>query len=598
MKENSTQWMEVTGSSRSVWLCAVTLLFLAVIPYLNTLSNGFVLDDKVILVENLSLRSFNHLPDVLSSGYWGMVPSSNETQQLVDMYRPLTTVSFMFDYALWGERPFGFHLTNILLHALATVILFTFLLGLVRRVFPALAAACLFAVHPVHTEAVSNIVGRAEILATIFVLLALIVVQRTSLLDPKMARQWPTIILVSVCYFLGLLSKESAVMLPFVLLGFQILYRDRPGESLGQKLDIRHNIKLYLALIVTLAIYLAIRWAVIHSVSTEEIWTGFLGVAGWQRKLTGLRVLVEYLGLLFFPVTLSAEYWGHSMPIARTFWDPAVIIACCVLVAIGWGLVGAWKRRLPTVAFGGAWFFLVILPVSNLVITIGVGKAERLLYLPSVGLSIVIAGLLVLNRWKSVYWALICFCLLLATQTFVRNRDWKDNLTLAMATMKISPKSPMILNILGEHWVEIGQPEKGIPYFEEAIRQLPIKAGYYISLGNAYNAVAKYDQAEYALRKALARDPSNIDVTGNLAATLLYEGKISEAKNLLRRILKMNPDYLPAYVNLGAAYSFQNDWQGALEIFREGLKRFPNDKNLQQNSRIALEELGNKDNER
>ena len=208
-----------TGRTPPRWVFAVLLCLLAAGVHLNSLANGFALDDYFVIERNPQVQGLDRLGNAVTGAYLPTGPAR------LGMYRPVTSATFAVDWDLWDARPFGFHLVNVLLHAAVTALVFALLLELGTGLFAAAAAGAIFAVHPVHVEAVANVVGRAEILAALFFLLACIAFLR---LRPG----WRTAAVAGLLYLGALLSKEIGVTLPAALLLLQVealLARRLPG---------------------------------------------------------------------------------------------------------------------------------------------------------------------------------------------------------------------------------------------------------------------------------------------------------------------------------------------------------------------------------
>lgn len=459
------------------WVPAAVIVALAVLAYANAIRNGFVLDDEPIIVKNALIRSLGNLGRIFATDYWtGAGPSDTADPGL---YRPLTVFSYALNYRVSGLSAAAFHVTNVALHAGTALLLFLFAGELLGSAVAAFVAASVFAVHPIHVEAVTGIVGRAEILVTLFVLLALWVGRKPAVAAAAGA---------GLLYLLALFSKESAVTLPVLF----ALYDWTRSKELRERglLAVKALAPRYAALAGALVVYLMFR---LNAVTQHaHVWTGWVGVPAFARVLTAARVLVEYLWLFVWPRTLLADYWVTDVPIARSLADAPALLSSIVLV--GLVLLMATKlRRQRSLVFSIAWFLVTVLPASNLFFSSGLGKAERILYLPSVGLCLVLGwAVLALDarpniRRVALTVALPVALLGLSARTIRRNQDWHDTFSLASASLAVSPHSMLMNSLAARELVARGAAGQAVPLLEEAIRQAPNKAQFHVLLGVTYS---------------------------------------------------------------------------------------------------------------
>jgi tetratricopeptide (TPR) repeat protein len=568
------------ASARLVAACALLVVLLAATPYLNTFANTFVLDDIGIIVENPLVRSAGNIREIFTTNYWSR---GQKNAGAIDpgLYRPLTVWSYAVDYRLGGLDPTGYHAVNLALHALASVLVFFIAFDLLSPL-AAFAAAAIFAVHPVHTEAVTGIVGRAEVLATVFFLLAFWFARVPVPREHRPFHRGRALLSMSAAglfYLLGLFSKESAATLPAVLLVYDYIRREEifaNGARRSPAPPSAFVFARYVVFAVAAGIYFLFR---AHAVTApSNIWVGFVGVTAGQRILTASRVLMEYLLLLFFPVSLSAEYWKEALPIARSL-EPAVLLSLGLWALLGY--VAFWSaRKARTLLFALAWMFITLLPVSNILFPIGVGKAERILYLASAGFCLG-AGWLYervekkVSRKALLPLAFAPLVLILALRTYYRNFDWKDDLTLALATLKQYPNSPLMSNRAGLEYHKRGDKEKALPLLEQSVRERPDSAAYRINLGEVYDAYGRTDDAIREFNIALQLDPSSAEVHNDLGAAYFSAGRIDPAIEHFRRAVSLKPDLSDAHSNLGGLYLMKNNYAEAIRELDTALKLNP-----------------------
>ena len=526
---------------------------LAVVAYANAPRNGFALDDYPIIVENPVIQTVSNFGTIFGTSYW----SRGGTANLGDptLYRPLTVLTYAIDHAIWNGRPGGFHATNIALHAVATALVFLIGVELLAGTIAAFAAAAIFAVHPLHTEAVTGLVGRAEVLATLFFLAAFWTLRRPTIVPtrrkgvPPWSMSPGRIALGTLLYLLGLFSKETAITLPAILALDDWLRRSELPDK--QRPKSSTLLSRYAALAVAAIVYFAFRQ---HAISgNAEIWPGFLGVSAGQRVLTASRVMMEYLGLFVFPRKLLPDYWKTEVPIG-SLGDPLVLVSIALwigLVVLAW-----WKLRRDTaIILSIAWFFVTLAPVSNFFFPIGVAKAERILYLPSVGLCLVAgwayAQLEARIRTRLVpRVALATIVMAFTARTLIRNKDWHDNYTLATAALAVSPSSPLMNDVAAGELAMRGDLTRSADLLREAIRQAPDMPLIRTHLGLVYYTQGLLDQAIVEYQESIRRHPNEAEAYNNLGVAYAQTGQLDRAVEAYESALRLKPDYSAARDNL------------------------------------------------
>ncbi|MEM7305162.1 MAG: hypothetical protein AAF682_00760 [Planctomycetota bacterium] len=435
-------------------LALASLVLLGTLPFLGGVRGEFIEDDLGIIRDNADLREGGSLLDVWSDNYWGEVWGG--------LYRPLTIFSYGLDRVVWGAgddgapAPFGVHATNLGLNAACAVLLF---LVLSRRfgdraggVLGAWFGAALFAVHPVHTEAVVHMVGRADVLAALFFLAAWYAHGEPS--RPAL----PRACLGALFYLLSLLSKEAGAALPAVLLAESLIFCR--GLSWGRWLALQ--VRMLAPYAVALAVFLGLRGAVLGAeMDPPRAWVlysaggylGFTDPAPLEVPLTMTRAIGEYLLLLVAPLRLSADYSGfphHTGP------DLPVVAAGLVLATLVAAAASAWRRGNREPLTWTSFFVWTLLPVSNLVVVSGIVMAERVLYLPSAALSGLVAAatpwLLARHRALAALPAVVV--LAFAVRSAVRAPVWADDATLFAETVESGRyRGHLALSGLADVWI-------------------------------------------------------------------------------------------------------------------------------------------------
>ncbi len=542
----------------------VTLLVvLTILVYANTLFNGFTMDDDPYILHN---------PAVTSPSWHGFfVPD-----QVTNLFRPITFGSFALNWAVGGDHPFGYHLINVLLNAIVALLLYLVLRRLLENVanggLVAWAAALLFALHPIHTEAVASVVGRSELLAAAFLLGAWLL----HLEDRPY--------LALLCFLFALLSKESAVVfVPLVLAGD---YAQGKLRSIGR----------YAGIAVAGGAYLVV---------LRRIQGGHYGPNGITfldnplahlpaslRILNAFRIAWKYVALQLYPATLSCDYSYNSILLYGNWHHngPAVVAALFVLAL--WIRAFFWTKRKEWF-LAGAIYLLAFSVTSNLLTATGTIMAERLAYLPSAGFCLGAALLWIWleKRQRMAAWAVLGIVLLaLAARTVVRNRDWRDNFALFTAGERAEPRSAKMHAGIGEQYLVRGQLDQARQELQTALHIFPDYPQAIGVLGIVEANLGNDEEALRLFRKELAMTPKTdehytaIQVT--LAAQLMKLKQNDDALKILDNVIAKSPDNARAWSNRAATRFQRGEAQAARSDAETALHLDPG--NAQAQNVLAL----------
>jgi hypothetical protein len=420
------------------WRVALALLALCgmtALAYSNSFQDGFTLDSKTLLLRDARIReaTLGNLALIFQHTYWWPYGESG-------LYRPVTTLSYLFNYAILGNRdhPDGYHWINLALH-LGNVLLVYALAGrLLRQRWPAFFVAALWALHPVSTEAVTNIVGRSDLMAAMAVLSGfLIYLKRTEAVTPASRAGW--LAGLSAVSIVGMLAKESAAMLPALVILYELTWwRGRQ--------ELRRLLPGWAAIIFPMLAIWRARAVVLAGSGPVEFpfWDNPLTRADfWTARLTAITIMPRYIWRAVWPQNLSCDYSYSQITLARGSiedWLGWLVAAGCLAT------IAILFRRHRTAFFFASFACVAFLPTSNLLFPIGTIMAERFLYLPSVGLvACLVIALYGAGRRASVPTAapiaLGLVAAAFAIRTWARNLDWRDDLTMATAAVRTAPKS-------------------------------------------------------------------------------------------------------------------------------------------------------------
>jgi hypothetical protein len=406
------------------------LLFLALIPYLNSFDCGFVLDNRGLILNDPRIReaSAANFGLIVNHTYWWPNGESG-------LYRPFTTLSYLFNYAILGnaQQPAGYHWINFLLHAANVLLVFWLAARLTRNPWASFFIAALWAVHPVLTEAVTNMVGRADLLAATGVLAGLLFYLKS--IEARGASHFAWLAALLVVTAVGVFSKESGVVILAVIGLYELTFRRKWGAAQTRGL---------LAAAIPVAWMLLVRHNVLAAARPMEIpftdnpiaWANF-----WVGRLTALKIVARDFAVILWPATLSADYSWSQIPLFHGAPGEWFGVVCALAILPVLVLIFRWNR----VAF---FFFalglLWLAPSANLLFPTGTIMAERLLYLPAIGAAacLVLAACAVSKSTPNLAPIVLSVIVaLFAVRTWTRNLDWKDDRTIAEASVRSSPRS-------------------------------------------------------------------------------------------------------------------------------------------------------------
>lgn len=605
------------------------VLFIATVGfavYLNSLGGGFVSDDRFLILEHPHTRDAALLPKVFTSGhYLGQ-----------GGYRPLVTLSFALNHIVGGLDPWGYHLVNVLLHAVNSALVFLLALRLFESRLTAGVAGATFAVHPVHAEAVAWISGRAELMgAALFLCAWLLYLRATS---GGGLRTWPFVASLAA-FFLGLLCKEHVLVLPGALLLTESLRAWKRDPAGGPGRWSRGALWRCAAFAAVAAAYFVFRHALydrpfMRVPSQIAHYDNPLVLAGpIGRACTAIRILADYVRLLVWPLSLSADYSFDQVRVAGGPDDAAVVGSAAVLAGLlAWAMISFLRRG--RIWFGIAFFFLCIVPTSNLLFLIGVIEAERLLYLPSLGFCMV-AGLVWASLWdlggrgRVARWACAATAgvagAAMVARTVARNADWRDEATLRVSTAAGAPRSVKAQVNLGQHHLHAGRVEAAIGAFRRAlaidpdseeavlnlgaalarkgavveaialyrgaVRQHPGCAALHLNLGVLEAGLGDATGAGASFRRAAALAPANAVARFNLALSLSRGGELDAAAREYLAAVAADPEYADAWNGLGAVYMKMGKMREAQDAVGRALSLRPDHPEASLNMRTIRERL-------
>jgi len=496
---------------------ALAILSLAIAA--PSLSNGFAYDDVPIIENNPVVHTLSSPRVYLTQGYW---PPPGDI-----VYRPLTVWLFAVQWWIGDGAPIVFHAVNALLFMAGVLLLYR--LGL--RILPPAGAACaamLFAVHPVHVEALANVVGQAELSVAAAVLLGVLVYlegrRRPAFSTARAAA------LAGILLWAGL-AKEQGLMLPLILLAAEATLVC--GGSVAER--VRQAGPAYLLQVVAGLLLLVLRLGAVPLTGGMQA-DAIRGASLPGRALTMLGAVPEWLRLFLWPFHLQADY-GPGEIVRASGWGPSQL-AGLLIVASAAAAVLVWRSRRPVAAFGLLWVAVALFPVSNLLTPTGVVVAERTLYLPSVGVALALGAGAAwlwqrLGQGRPRVAAGAAAMLLLvapAWRTLTRERVWRDTGTLLAATVRDAPDSYRAWWLLAHHLAEVGDTARATAMYREAAERPASDARFWEEFGQFVRVTTGCEAAVPIFRRGLAQSDSAVVARSRLYYCLLDVGALDEAR--------------------------------------------------------------------
>lgn len=547
---------------RNVRSAALVVFVLAAAAYANSLPNDFAYDDVHIILENPGIQALSSLPGALTEPYWPGVYGRE-----LGLWRPTTTLLLGMEYAVAGREPLLYHAVNVVGHAATSALVVVFL-ALLLPVSAALAGGLLFAVHPVHVEAVANVIGVAEILSTFFYLAACVVLLRHPGRMP-----WGKLALVGLFYALAFGAKESAVTLPGVVLLLDGARRRLRVRDLGPYL--RERWPVYGVLAAVAGVLLTLRFRILGSIAHPFGPLGADLLTEVPRIWTLAEIWSHYVRLMVFPMDLSSDYSPNVIPISLG-WNAANLVGLVLALGILAGAWAAWRRRAlgpdrlsaRAAGFGVVWFVITISPISNFFFLSGVLLAERTLYLPSVGF-VALAGWLVVRLARDrprVAWAgLAVAVLLMGARTWERNPTWRDNLTVFETLIEDYPYSGRSQWVLGDLFFQRGRPHDGLVSYRAAIDILGPHYQLITEIAKKLIAAEYVDAAERLLMYSYREAPELTVAPGLIAVIRSERGDAEGTERWARRSLALEDDDPVRHHLLAWALAEQGRWEEAAQ---------------------------------
>ena len=606
MKEMGTVLFSGKKSKKLILLGLIGIILLGAVLYSNILHAPFVFDDHSSIKENDSIRSIaKSLKNISSNRY-------------------LTSLSFAFNYAACGLKPFGYHLINNLIHVINALLVYYLVIltfktpyfssqqsaisanppssplnlrgdreGLLSSHFIAFFSAFIFIAHPIQTQAVTYIAQRAASMAAMFYLLSLVMYIKWRLVSGQQtsraadqSRFIGTLLLYCASLFSAILAmktKEIAFTLPVVIAFYEFSFFNKTAASQYATSNLRRFFYLLPILLTLLVIPLSMLnftapvEAITQDINIQSRET--VNITRADYLLTQFRVIVTYLRLLVLPINQNFDY---DYPVYHSFFDLQVFLSFLFLLSIlGIAVYLFYKSRRThyasrLVAFGIFWFFIT-LSVESSIIPIRDVIVEHRLYLPSIGFFI--AAVLSVEYFFSNMRLKIALMLVivsvLSISTYNRNTIWKDPQALWEDVIAKAPNNARAYNNLGVELKNKGEFDKAIEQFEKSLKADKNYTSVYFNLGDVQYRLGNYEDAVVYLKKALTlklNQQLHLDVLNKLGRTYSAMGQTENAIDAFKEAIKVYPLAVAPYNNLGVQYIKTGRFDLAIETLEKALK--------------------------
>ena len=519
---------------------------LIILIYSQTVHFDFVyLDDPQLIINNPHLSKGFSKDNII----WAFTSSTD----LSNYWIPITWLSFIMDYKLYGLNPGGFHFTNLFFHLLNSILLFTCLYKLSNKIFLAAIVASLFAVHPIHVESVAWVAERKDVLSTFFFLLTILSYYYYVQFSGKLR-----FLAVILLFLMGILSKPMLVTLPFILLliDFWPLQRvslDIPLKAQKLKVLKLFGEKLPFFLIITiLSVLTYITQKRGHAIVSFDLYPPLM-------RLENLFVAyMVYIKKTIWPFDLAIHY---PYPGQMSFW----LIFISVIIFIFIGVFSIVKiKKFPYIAFGWWWYVITLFPVIGIVIIGPYLIADRYAYISMMGIYVILAwgteAFTQRFQRAQVPITIISITLIpvLAFLSWHQVKYWKDSEQLFKRAIAVNPDNSIAHNNLAAYYDHNKHYEKAVSHYKEALRISPNYANAYANLGDTFLKMQKNEKSIQSYSKAV----------------------------------KLNPNHAVAYNNLGIAYRNIREFDRSIKAFQNALNIDPHSTNTKVNLGLVLIEKG------
>jgi FOG: TPR repeat len=565
-------------------LICLALVILTVVTFWSLKYCGFInLDDNLYVYENVYVQSGLNWNSIVQA-------FSSELAKISGHWHPLTWLSLMLDYQIFGLNPSGYHLINLLFHVMNTLLLFIILRRMTKTLWPSAFVAALFAIHPLHVESVAWIAERKDVLSTFFWMLTM-GAYSYYVEHPGFRRYF----FVLLFFALGLMAKSMLVTLPFVLLLLDYWPLRRFQEIKPADPEYKWSL-IYPLLWEKVPLFVL---AILSSIVTYVAAQKGGAVSSIEAIPLGVRIgnafvsYIAYIGKMIWPSNLAVFY-----PYPKFLVPWQVLGSVFLLIAIT--LVVIWRaKKFPYLATGWLWYAGTLVPVIGILQAGPQAMADRYTYIPLIGLFIMVAWGVpeLLKKWNhrkeillaSSALSILCFSIITWTQVGY----WQNNITLFDHTLKVTYNNWLAYYNRGVAYNGLGNYRQTIEDLNRAIKIKPGFADAYSNRGVAYAGFGNYRQAIEDFNGAIKIKPGYADAYYNRGHAYADLGNYKQAIEDYNRAIEIKPGYAEAYNNRGAAYNVLSNYRQAIEDYGRAIEIKPGWADAYINRGVTYGKLGN-----
>ena len=525
--------------------------------YLNSLPNNFIFDDREAILTNSDIMLGGPYRNIFSNDFWGVPMSHTESHK---SYRPLTVLSFKIQFDIHGISPVAFHTVNVLLHSFLVFLLISLSSTITNSQSVGLLTGLLFSVHPIHTEAVTGVVGRAEILSALFYVTGFLIYLKTENSEKSPTVRWLSLFLSIILAFVSMLCKEQGITILGIFLIDQLLkwIRNHIHHTPFYKDTVNHTM-LNIITIVLSGVVMTY-WRVFYiGGGTQPRFKDSDNPAAFSNSSLTRTLTYSYLGsfnfwLLLCPYWLCSDWSMGSIQLIHSIPDVRLVGLIAVIFLLGatacYSLARVYTYNDKATLLSLLLMLIPYLPASNLFFPVGFVIAERVLYLPSMGFHLLVSlGVTrVLGYYKNrfakkcLYLSLFLFVLLHSVQTIRRNSDWYSEETLALSGVKINPTNAKLVLAVGNEFAQKGMSicEK---YYRRAIKLRPNYEAAWSNLGFVLFSMNRSQEAEHCYLQATGIKWDHVDANINYGHFLRLKERWTEAAEKYQIVLNRRPGF-------------------------------------------------------
>jgi len=573
----NTQKSEGSFSFISPKVLCVCFILLAATSAVYWQVNDFSfvnIDDSLYVENNRHVKTGLNIQNIK----WAFTVAT----RITNFWAPLTWLSIILDYELYGMNAGGYHLTNLLLHLANTLLILLVFYKMTGALWQSAFIAAMFALHPLHVESVAWVTERKDVLSTLFWLLTMWTY--TSYTRSRDGRRY---LLAFFCFVLGLMSKPMLVTLPFVLLllDFWPLNRiqlSNPGVFFRALFNLVYEKILFFVVIVGFSISTFI------TQNKGDVLPPLSHISAFLRIENVIVSYTKYLWKTIWPFGLTVAY---PYPDFLPLWQ--VITSLIILLLISF-LSVYFRKKAPWMIVGWLWYLGALVPVLGIVVIAEQAMADRYTYIPLIGIFIMIAWgipeLLKCLLKKKIFIPVFfsCSVLLMTLLTANQIRYWKNSQSLFEHVVSVTEKNFLAYNNLGLAYQNQGKTAEAIELFKKSIHIKPRYASAYNNLGVALESIGKADRAADLYATAIQLEPEFKNPYVNLAFVLLHQGKPEEAIKYCREAIRLDPDFTEAYILLGDIYAKLGQIKASINMYGKALQLDPNSASAHNHMGSAL----------